>query len=306
MPLTSLAQPFKISVIIATKDRHNVILDCLLSICRQTYLPFEIIVVDSSENDKTKDELKRIPSSYLQPVYLHTRQQSSSLQRNIGAKASSGDLLAFFDDDMVLNPDFLEKITPIFSDKNKKIGGATGRITNEIHPRWTLVNVFRFLTFFSYPSYGEIRISGFHTEYNWCDKPLKVEWLYGYCVYRRNVFNTFLFDENLKGYAYNEDLDLSYRISREYECWYIPEAKVIHNKDTNRLSPKVARAVVLHNYYLLNKNILPNKSVAMKFLHLTTFYIAIFSFLLFLLLTFKFKIFKGGMLGLGEIWFKKD
>lgn len=302
MPSTSSLPHFKISVVIATKDRYHDLLNCLQSLNAQTYLPSEIIIVDSSADEKIKKELEK-KNDYKMPVkYIHS-QPGLTLQRNIGIKLASGDLLAFLDDDIVLHPDFFEKSAPSFL--NKKMGGVTGRIINEISSRWSLANVFRFLTFFSYQSYGQIRISGFHTEYNWCEKPLKVAWLPGVCIYLREVFNKFSFDENLSGYAYNEDLDLSYRISREYECWYIPDAKCIHNKSASRLSPNIARDVIVNNHYLLYKNILPGKRLSMKFLHVMTFYIAIFSFLFFLFITCKFRILKGGIKGLIDIWFKK-
>ena len=305
MQSAGLPSPFNISVIIPTKDRHHQIIACLDAIHAQTCLPNEIIVVDSSANDKVKNEMAKSDYPKTNVIYIHSS-PGLTLQRNIGVKAASGDLIAFLDDDIVLDPDYFEHLLPAFAnDKENRVGGVTGRITNELRDRRSLFSFVRFLTFFSYPSYGQVRVSGFHTEYNGYEKPLKVEWLPGVVVYRKEVFNEFSFDENLRGYAYNEDLDFSYRVSRKYECLYIPSAKMVHNKSQSRLSSNVATALVVNNNYLLHKNILPGKNLAMKFVHLFTFYIAIFSFLFFMLITCRFTTFKGGLRGLREVWFGK-
>lgn len=298
---------FRISAIIATKDRYEDIVNCLNSLNSQTYLPYEIVIVDSSRSEKVKEVIDSMGNLRFKLTYIRSA-AGLTLQRNVGVKLASGDLLAFFDDDIILSNDFFEQAIAVFSkDTKKRIGGIAGRITNDVMPRWSLQGIVGLFTFLSYSSYGQVRASGFNTDYNWCTEALNVDWLPGgLTIYRRSVFNEFSFDENMEGYCYNEDLDFSYRVSRKYECWYIPQATVLHKKSESRLSPKIARTMIVNNNYLMRKNILPGRSMGMKALHLFSFYIAICSFLIFLLVTGKLSIFSAGISGFFDVLFAKD
>ena len=47
-----------ISVIVPVFNRQNTIQNCINSILNQTFLPYEIIIVNDGSNDKTVDEIK--------------------------------------------------------------------------------------------------------------------------------------------------------------------------------------------------------------------------------------------------------
>src|ERR1017187_3931880 len=120
MQAGSLPTSFSISVIIATKDRHHQIATCLDAINSQTCLPKEIIVVDASGDDKVKNEVEKNNPYKTEVKYIHSS-PGLTLQRNIGVKAASGELIAFLDDDIVLENDYFERIIPVFAnDKESK------------------------------------------------------------------------------------------------------------------------------------------------------------------------------------------
>jgi len=94
-----------VSVVISTKNEEKNIENCLKSIVFQTYPKenIEIIVVDNSSTDKTKE----ISQKYTDKVFNKGPERSS--QRNYGMlEKSSGKYLMFLDADMILSPDVIE------------------------------------------------------------------------------------------------------------------------------------------------------------------------------------------------------
>lgn len=94
-----------VSVVISTKNEEKNIENCLKSIVFQTYPKenIEIIVVDNSSTDKTKE----ISQKYTDKVFNKGPERSA--QRNHGMlEKSSGEYLIFLDADMILSPDVIE------------------------------------------------------------------------------------------------------------------------------------------------------------------------------------------------------
>ena len=94
-----------VSVVISTKNEEKNIENCLKSIVFQTYPKenIEIIVVDNSSTDKTKE----ISQKYTEKVFNKGPERSA--QRNFGMlEKSTGEYLMFLDADMILSPDVIE------------------------------------------------------------------------------------------------------------------------------------------------------------------------------------------------------
>lgn len=106
-----------LSIIIPTLNEEENLPELLKSIKMQTGADYEIIVVDAHSEDGTR----KLAESYGATVVdggLPAR------ARNLGAAAAKGDILAFFDADVVLPaPDFLEKTVAEFTEQ--KLGAAT-------------------------------------------------------------------------------------------------------------------------------------------------------------------------------------
>lgn len=88
-----------VSVIVTTKNEQSHIEACLRSIKKQNYSKLEIIVVDNSSKDKTKE----ISSLYTKNIFDIGPERSA--QRNFGARKAKGDFLLFIDADMILSPE---------------------------------------------------------------------------------------------------------------------------------------------------------------------------------------------------------
>jgi len=86
----------KVSVIIPTYNRAQVVGEAIDSVLSQTYNDLELIVVD----DGSQDETRSVVSSYSSQVtYLHQEHQGVSAARNRGIELARGKYLSFLDSD---------------------------------------------------------------------------------------------------------------------------------------------------------------------------------------------------------------
>lgn len=86
----------KVSVIIPTFNRIDLVVKCVKSVMGQTYRDIEIIVVDDASTDGTYETLRTLSGC---KVIRHTEQGGPGAARNTGVEASRGDLLVFLDSD---------------------------------------------------------------------------------------------------------------------------------------------------------------------------------------------------------------
>ncbi len=97
-------QKVSYSFITATVGDENKLKILLDSLALQTYLNYEIIVVDQNEHER----VLHLCADYEKTKYIHSSNKGLSLARNIGIRNASGEFLVFPDDDSVLPHNFLE------------------------------------------------------------------------------------------------------------------------------------------------------------------------------------------------------
>jgi glycosyltransferase involved in cell wall biosynthesis len=135
----------RISVILCTHNRCQTLVNALKSVSH-SILPqavtWEVLVVDNNSNDRTKevveDLCRRFPNRFR---YLFERQPGKSNALNTGIREARGEVLAFVDDDVVVEATWLQNLTaPLL---NGECVGAGGRILPEhgfTPPRWFPLN----------------------------------------------------------------------------------------------------------------------------------------------------------------------
>ncbi len=250
-----------ISLIIPTLNRPDELKHCLESIILQTLLPDEVIIVDQSTDDQTKNLLVQYQQKYanLLPsfVYVHQDEKSSARARNYGAGLSKGDILSFADDDIVFLPDYLEKIMVGFLDP--KVGGVMGNVENPICSggiknilRRFLLRLFLLSSFNGKMTSSNFGYPIFERKIN---KVQEVQLFAGYSMnFRRELFLAEQFDHWFSGYCFREDVDLSYRISQRAKLVMTPDARFYHNhSQVNRLDIFNLKKMQFQNFYYLFK-----------------------------------------------------
>src|SRR3989339_227825 len=101
-----------ISVVIPTYNRSKSLKMCLQSLKKQSFKDFEVIVVDDGSTDDTKKSFDSISSSRFRYIKKENGGQSSA--RNLGVKESVGDIIAFTDDDCVVDVNWLKAVKQSF------------------------------------------------------------------------------------------------------------------------------------------------------------------------------------------------
>lgn len=96
-----------ISVVIPAYNHARELRHCLESLRKQTFLDFEIIVVDDGSTDETPRVLEAQKDSVRAITIPHS---GANKARNIGAKESSGQYLLFCDADVRLKPVMLQEM----------------------------------------------------------------------------------------------------------------------------------------------------------------------------------------------------
>ena len=101
----------KLSVIIPTHNRADILKTCLEKIIVQQGVDFEVIVVNDGSTDDTK-RIVAMTNDQFPMTNLHYIKQPASHQavaRNRGVKEATGDIIIFIGDDIFVEPGFLMK-----------------------------------------------------------------------------------------------------------------------------------------------------------------------------------------------------
>jgi len=246
-----------ISVIVPTRNRPDYLAGFLDSLNNQTRLPEELIIIDASDTEDTRNMIGMNGDGLPFEVIYKREVPGSARQRNIGFRISRGRYLFFFDDDVILEPDYIGTVCDTFSKHGEeRLGGITGKITNIRQDSRPWDRAFKGMFFLSDFGRGRVKLSGFPS-LRIGDEPSYVEILSG-CnmAYPREVFSQFLFDERLTGYSYMEDIDLSFRVSKRYPLYYQPRAKLEHHPSAYRTyaARELRRMMIRNHRYLFKKN----------------------------------------------------
>jgi succinoglycan biosynthesis protein ExoA len=220
-----------LSVVICTKDRSELLATCLQSLQSQTRRPEEIVVVDASATparDVTDSLARNIRGCR---VALIRSVPGLPRQRNLGTRATTGSVVVYLDDDVVLEPGYLAAVARAFEDdRSRQIGGVGGAQVPDPTPREPFLRRLA-CRLFLLDTYGRgvVKRSGCPDHVFSPRSTMEVESLSG-CnmAYRREVLDALSFDERLDGYALGEDLQFSYRVSRRWKLVLTPEARLDH------------------------------------------------------------------------------
>ncbi len=116
-----LASGPTLSVILPTYNRKASLVRALDSLGRQTFprSRFEVIVVDDGSTDGTQ-AIASEPFPFIVRC-LHQHHQGATAARNLGARASRGDILVFMDDDVTISPQTLQALAAACGDREKAL-----------------------------------------------------------------------------------------------------------------------------------------------------------------------------------------
>ena len=120
----------KVSVIITTYRRTEFIKECVESVLKQTYSNIEIVLVDDNgrgtdEQIKTYNMIKEYLKEDNFKYIVHDVNKNGSAARNTGIKNSTGDYIAFLDDDDIYIKNKIEKQVEVLNKSGVEVGGCS-------------------------------------------------------------------------------------------------------------------------------------------------------------------------------------
>jgi glucosyl-dolichyl phosphate glucuronosyltransferase len=259
----------KISVIIPTYNREQELIACLDAIYSQNYKPLEIIIINNGPlNILDTVELKRIQFSTINiPIFYYDNQQNNSITvaKNIGVKMSSGEIISFLDDDMIIDIYYYEEILKVFSEFSRANGvtGYNQECKSNTRKYEILMGKLGFVT--SYLDTDKMLLRPSLTvSYpdNNLNHIIECQWLSGASCFKKNILKEIKPDEKLKKYSWNEDQDLSFRIYKKYpkSLFLTPFAKYWHKGSPSGRAQKRETIFMgaVYDHYLFHKNIEQN------------------------------------------------
>ena len=208
----------KYSVIIPLYNRPEEINELLMSLTKQTFQNFEVIVVEDGSSLKSEEIVKNY-SSKLAVKYFYKQNSGPGLSRNVGAELASGEYLIFFDSDCIIPENYFDNVD---SSLNRKYTDALGG-PDKAHPTFTDIQKAINYSMTSFFTTGGIRggkksMDKFHPRsFNLGVSKKAFDAIGGYGTMR-----------------FGEDIDFSLRLlEEEFSTQLIPEAYVFHKRRTD-------------------------------------------------------------------------
>jgi hypothetical protein len=105
-------QPLRITVVLATRNRAELLPGAISSVLAQVHCDYELVVVNDGSTDGTAAVLDELADPRMQVI--HTQGIGLSGARNIGLDNSSGAVVTYLDDDNRLDPLWLKGVAWAF------------------------------------------------------------------------------------------------------------------------------------------------------------------------------------------------
>lgn len=223
-----------ITAVIPTRNRPDDLERAVASVCAQSRLPDELLIIDQSHDESSRHRVLKLVGSAGVSLKLDYV-LDATIAGLVAAKSAAvghahGDIVCFLEDDVVLESDYLRNIELGF-EQNPDMVGSCGIVTNlpPLAPFY-----FRLFHFFHRGIFHDARVgvTGVVTGTN---LPLiPSDYLSGgLSAYRSAVFEAVPFDV-ANGFFALEDIDFSTRVARVFgpRLYINPNARLEH-----RMSP---------------------------------------------------------------------
>lgn len=210
-----------LSAVIPTRNRPADLCRAVASVFVQTQLPDELIVVDQSPGSESRTAVEALFAnrSDVRLVYIHDPLVAGLVAaKQLAADRSVCDIVCFLEDDIILEPEFIQEILRGFHD-DAHVMGCCGIITNQ-HGQ-SAPYVFMHGLFFR-GILRDPRAKLFMRGAADGDAMTQCDVLWGgLSAWKREVFESVRFDTR-NGFHMLEDIEFSTRVVRHFgHCLYV-------------------------------------------------------------------------------------
>lgn len=257
-----------ISIIIPTYNRARDLEKTLNSFRWAWNQLKEILIIDQSTTNETKNLIKKLRSHRIQ--YFHSSTPSLTAARNKGISHVHPQtaIVLFLDDDVTLSKGYFSRILEVFNHYPNALGVGGYYLPREV--RMGHIETFlRKLFFIEHKAPESVRVlSSYGAIYpSTLTAPIEAQWIPGFnMAFKQEVLKDQHFDENLSRYSLAEDFDFTYRLAskRPGSLYLTPHARLVHRASPVERYParKISFMNQIHHFYLHYKNF--NKTLKEK------------------------------------------
>lgn len=229
----------RVSAAVLNYDGRELLEVILPTLARQTYRDFEIVVVDNGSSDDSLDYLAR-EWPQVRAVSVGPKNIGVAAALNVAVAAAGGEYVALLNNDIELEPDWLEELVSAL-DRHPDAATVAGKLLN-FHRRQEIDAAGDVFTR-SATAFG--RGSGEPDRGQYAAEEEVFAPTAGAALYRASALaEVGPFDESF--FAYFEDVDWGLRAQHAgYRSWYVPSAVGYH------MGSKTTRPTVNTAYYEL-------------------------------------------------------
>lgn len=258
-----------VTVVICTYVRPSSLERCVASLKAQTRKPDTLLVVDASRDALSEKALASDPTlleAAARVGYLRVgdRHRGLTRQRNVALARVTDDLVAFFDDDVVLRPRCLEEMEAVHRASGDGVVGVGAMIEGQPQRPDALWRLRRALGIVSSLSPGRYCRSGMSIPWSFLRQDTGVaegDWLPGAAMlWKTAAARDVGFNENFAGYAQGEDLDFSLRVAGRGRLLMACAARLEHlHEESGRPDPYRIGYMAISNRYAIHRLGLPDR-----------------------------------------------
>lgn len=217
----------KLSVIIPTKERKQIFASTLSAALHATrHIDAEIIIINDSDND-----LMPTPGATNVRV-LKNPKRGVAAARNFGFKNSSGELLLFLDNDIVISKESVDCTLQFHRDNPHACLNPNWEYSPDTLAKMSSVILARFLT-----NFGMISFKGWYNDPSWKDNQLfssRSIASFHLSISRYDFFESGGYNEEFP-FAGFEDYDFPLRLKRRGIKFFIDSRITVYHNEVDRL-----------------------------------------------------------------------
>lgn len=241
----------KICVVIATRDRSEMLCKLLKSIENNDVKPDQISIVSSGE------EVVSVITKFnknLNIIHNHTSKSGQVLQRNLALEelTSSYEAYVFLDDDITVDEKFFLKLGLFLNSRDEQVGGVGLNLQSKMSGEENKRKRIKLNDYIG----GRVLKSGRNIKYIGIKCVKQVMWLNGLSVWTHPVISNFKHVPMENKYAAAEDLIYSYKVGKRFKLYYNPELIVYEQRGEDDINPNldVYRTSWQHKLYFVLTN----------------------------------------------------
>jgi GT2 family glycosyltransferase len=259
-----------LTVAVCAYKRPHSLRSFLDSLIGQKRKPEHLVIVDASPDDLTEKMVREYPTldQLADRVrYYHVRGALDTLtcSRNFTLRRVTTELMVFFDDDVVLEPDCLLEMEAVHIQRGDSVVGVGAVAVNHITKPQPIWRFRRFFNIVPTLAPGKYVRSGFATSWSFLpatEEVVEGDWLGGFAMmWKTALARQIGFNEGFGGHSMGEDLDFGVRMAQHGQVFVAGKAHLDHMVEpAGRPNTYMIGYTGIRNAHSIHKRCLPHRT----------------------------------------------